>query len=446
MTQTLEKLSLGQIEDIPFSHLKNLPSTLVGYGITDAYTKIESDARFVRYDGVQSLTLSQQLQARTNIGAISSAGVTSLTRSTGILFSTGSSIISTGTISFDVAWGDNRYHNRLGIISNSSTWNFLGNVEGIQVRAWTSGSSNFPSTLGSGIFIYTGSNSTASAMGRTMGLIRNYNTESYYLGSSNTAGNRNPWRLIWHSGNLNPTNFQNLLGYTPENVNNKVNNIVNPNNISYLTSQAVVDNFVTLGTSQVITGLKYLRRGSASGELLHTAFDYPDNNGDDYHLRFYNDGSNNNIKWYFRQKSILGVNNVILDLPVLGFKNGVTLIGTDNYPFTEVETYYNSQTNPAVRYPLSCYTQGDSMISGRLYVGKNNFIDTLFLTSDDKFYSEGRVYAREGIRTRHPNGTLDNTTWLLGNVNVDTVGTFNRKIRISVNNQEIDLLGIAVVV
>lgn len=67
-TNTEDKIKLGQIEDINFSDIKQTPTTLAGYGITDSFTQAQSNDRFVRYDIAQGLTGSQQLQARQNIG------------------------------------------------------------------------------------------------------------------------------------------------------------------------------------------------------------------------------------------------------------------------------------------------------------------------------------------------------------------------------------------
>lgn len=306
------------------------------------------------------------------------------------------------------AESDSRYHLKQSILSNSNVFSYLGNVTGIQVGAYAIGSNGLPNYAGSAITIYTGSNNVASAMGRVISLFRSYNSENFYLGSSNAGGSTNPWRLIWHSGNLTP---------------------------------------VTTNTNQVITGVKNIRIGATSERLVF-AWDYPDNDGNDYHLRLYNNGASNNIRYYFKQKVILGVNNVVLDLPVLGFKNGVSMIGIDNLPFTEVETYYNSQTNPATRHPLNLYVNGDTMIKGRVYAGKGNYLDTLFLDSGDAFYSEGTVYAKGGLRTPSPSNplTLDHTTWKLGSATADATGSHTTKLRVSIDGTEYDILAQTVVV
>lgn len=124
----------------------------------------------------------------------------------------------------------------------------------------------------------------------------------------------------------------------------------------------------TNSTPQTKTGLLTLNRGVTGTEVGHIAFDYPDNSGEDYHLRLYNNAENNNVRYYFKQKSVAGLNDVVLDYPVLAFKNGITIIGANSYPETglEIEDYYNLQVNPAVRHPLSLYVKGDSVMSGKI--------------------------------------------------------------------------------
>jgi hypothetical protein len=397
-TSTRRKIDIGQIVPIKWEYIAETPTTLAGYGITDAYTINQLNNTFLRVDEEQLLTLDQRLQALENLG-IADIEAMNLTQGTGIIL-TPNPITSVGQISFNVAWGDNRYHNRLNIINNASQFEFLGNVEGIQVRANTSGSTGFPSSLGSSIAIYTGSNNTASAMARTLALFRTYNTESYYLGSSTAGGATNPWRLIWHNGNLDP---------------------------------------VTRTTEQTITGLKYIRRGgnAGAGEITLWGFDHPDNNGTDYNLRLYSNAAGNNVRQYFRQKVVVGTNNVSDNFPVLGFKNWITLIGTDDYPFTEIATYYNAQTNPTVRHPLRMYTDGDAMFKGKVLAGKDNFTDIGFLDGDDTLYSEGTTYAKKGFRTPNPRNesVLDFSKWFLGEYEADATHTKTHNIYIKVDDK-----------
>jgi hypothetical protein len=79
MAVSEEKIKLYQIEDILFSDIKQTPTTLAGYGITNAWTRIQADARYVRYDGSQELTELQKQTARENIGALGGEGHPALT-------------------------------------------------------------------------------------------------------------------------------------------------------------------------------------------------------------------------------------------------------------------------------------------------------------------------------------------------------------------------------
>lgn len=199
---------------------------------------------------------------------------------------------------------------------------------------------------------------------------------------------------------------------------------------SLVTKQYVDNNFVTLATNQTnINGAKRFnnlvrfRMGSGGQQVLHTSFEYPDADGEDYSLRLYNNAAGNNVKWHWNQVITLAIlgGDARLDYPVLGFRNGITLIGSDSYPTGAgglgVETYYNNQSAPVTRFPLRLYSVGDAMFTGRIYAGKSNFDNTLFLTSANTLYSEGTAYIKEGLRTKDAANTaiLDGSTWLLGN-------------------------------
>jgi hypothetical protein len=167
------------------------------------------------------------------------------------------------------------------------------------------------------------------------------------------------------------------------------------------------------------------------------AWDYPDNNGNDYNLRLKSNGTGNNVRYHFDQTVTLGSNNVLATWPVLGFKNWVTLLGSNNYPFAEIETYYDSQTNPATRHPLRVYSDGDAMFKGRIYAGKDNFTDTSFLDSTDTLYSEGTSYAKAGFRSPNPRNTsvLDFSTWFLGEYEASASHTKTHDIFIKVDDK-----------
>ena len=172
----------------------------------------------------------------------------------------------------------------------------------------------------------------------------------------------------------------------------------------------------TNSTDQTKIGIFRIRRGSSTGEILHTAWEYPDNNGNDYNLRLYNDGTGNNVKWYYKQKIILGTNDINLTVPVLGFKNGITVIGDTSYPATglEIEDYYNDQTEPAVRHPLRLYAKGLSQFEGGIIVGTNVTKFPLFDGNVKAFIGGDVVLGRDtnGYRTIGVEGTSDSEAYI----------------------------------
>jgi hypothetical protein len=132
-------------------------------------------------------------------GNITTGTVTSITTTTGL---TGGTITSTGTLGFDIPWGDIRYAQQIEVLSSQSLWSHVASQNGIDFTPYTTGSSGYPTTLGYAVAFYASTSDSTSGFGRTFALNRAYNTESYYLGSPNTSGTHNGWRLIYHAGNL----------------------------------------------------------------------------------------------------------------------------------------------------------------------------------------------------------------------------------------------------
>lgn len=100
--------------------------------------------------------------------------------------------------------GDSRWVRTIEVLNNSSTWSHVTLQGGIDLTGYTTGSSGFPSTLGFAVAFYAPTSDSTSGFGRAFAINREYNTENYYLGSPNTSGVHNGWRLIYHSGNLTP--------------------------------------------------------------------------------------------------------------------------------------------------------------------------------------------------------------------------------------------------
>jgi hypothetical protein len=163
-------ISGDSISSIDWSKITGTPSTLSGYGITDAYTKAESDNKFVPYTGANANvnlgsnnitansfiksggTSAQFLKAD---GSVDTSQYVPTTRSVnaGTGLSGGGNLSSDVTIAFDTTWGDNRYAYRtrqLTIngttfdLSADRTWN-VGTTTGTgasgQVAFWNGTSS-----------------------------------------------------------------------------------------------------------------------------------------------------------------------------------------------------------------------------------------------------------------------------------------------------------------
>jgi len=470
------RLRLLQSDDIPnlaISKITGLQTALNGKEPTFAKGSIVSNTLQI-INGANRLVGSDNLEIDFDIGAINLSGtyvpsvrtltingtsfdltenrtwsvgtVTSITTGTGL---TGGPITATGEVSFDVPWGDNRYHNRLVLINNSSQFQFIGNVEGIQVRANTSGSTGFPNVLGMAVAFYTGSNDTASAMGRTLALFRTYNTESYYIGSSNTASVTNPWRLLWHSGNLDPANFiassRTLIGGDGIDTigDLSVNRTIN------------VDDTVlrTTNIAQTRLGLLTIRRaGSNDGTLLREVLGFEIGDDDLYKMWIMN-GQNQlspagEVNWWFRMREIYNLVGGV-NFERLGFhRGGLTVLGS-NLPSstlsTDISVFTNAQVS-AVPYQISTYVHRSIMVENKAYFGKTSLINTGFLGANDRVFSDGTMYARLGFRTPDPSNlsVLDYATWLFGRPGTfqDTPPDAQFLIRISIDGNEYDLLAV----
>jgi hypothetical protein len=155
-------ISGDSISSIDWSKITGTPTTLSGYGITDAYTKTESDNKFVPYTGANANvnlgsnnitansfikaggTSSQFLKAD---GSVDTSQYVPTTRSVnaGTGLTGGGNLSSDITIAFDTTWGDNRYAYRtrqLTIngttydLSADRTWN-VGTVTSVGLSAPT---------------------------------------------------------------------------------------------------------------------------------------------------------------------------------------------------------------------------------------------------------------------------------------------------------------------
>ncbi len=242
------------------------------------------------------------------------------------------------------------------------------------------------------------------------------------LGNYELISNKSTNVSLGNSNTLYPT--QNAVKtYVDNQVTNKVNNSImltagdglsGGGNLTVNRSFAV-DNTVlrTNNTSQTKTGYFRLLRGSNSVETTIQGWDYPDNNGEDYNIRLYSRSEDNNVRFYYKQQVVLGVNDVRMNAPVLSFRNTITIIGEESYPDgeLEIEDYYNLQSQPPTRHPIRLYVGGDSVFNGT-------------------------------IRTKNIGDSLISTNkWLLGGVTTNTDNTVDRLVRVEINGVVIDLLG-----
>jgi hypothetical protein len=153
-------ISSDSISSINWSKITGTPTTLSGYGITDAYTKTESDNKFIPYTGANTNvnlgsnnitansfikaggTSSQFLKAD---GSVDTSQYVPTTRSVnaGTGLTGGGNLSSDVTISFDTTWGDTRYAYRTRQLTiNGTTFDLSAD------RTWSVGTVNTLTTIG----------------------------------------------------------------------------------------------------------------------------------------------------------------------------------------------------------------------------------------------------------------------------------------------------------
>jgi len=179
-------ISSDSISSINWSKITGTPTTLSGYGITDAYTKTESDNKFVPYTGANANvnlgsnnitansfikaggTSSQFLKAD---GSVDTSQYVPTTRSinAGTGLTGGGNLSSDVTISFDTTWGDIRYAYRtrqLTIngttydLSADRTWN-VGTVTSVGLSMPSAFTVSNSPVNGSGTLTVVGAGTTA---------------------------------------------------------------------------------------------------------------------------------------------------------------------------------------------------------------------------------------------------------------------------------------------
>ena len=165
-------ISSDSIGSIDWSKIINTPTTLSGYGITDAYTKTEADNKFVPYTGANanvnlgsnSITANSLIKAGGTSsqflkadGSVDSSQYVPTTRSVnaGTGLTGGGNLSSDITLAFDTTWGDSRYAYRtrqLTIngttydLSADRTWN-VGTVDTLTTTGTTGAATLIGNTL-----------------------------------------------------------------------------------------------------------------------------------------------------------------------------------------------------------------------------------------------------------------------------------------------------------
>lgn len=111
-----EVIDVHHIPNLSWAKITNRPTTLSGYGILDAYTKTQSDAKYATISSLSDYATQTWVNQQ---GFVKSSGVTSVATGSGL---TGGTITSTGTIS--IVSGFSSWANALG------TWGTLKTANG----------------------------------------------------------------------------------------------------------------------------------------------------------------------------------------------------------------------------------------------------------------------------------------------------------------------------
>jgi hypothetical protein len=206
------------ISSLAWSKITGTPTTLAGYGITDA---VPSN-RTLTINGIAfDLTANRTWSVGTVTSIVAGTGLTGGTITTSGTIahadtSTQATVTNTnGTIIQSLGFddfghvtsaasldGDARWLRSVEVLNNQSVWSHVVLTGGIDITGYTTGSSGYPTTLGLSVAFYAPTSDSTSGFGRAFAFTRGYNTRSYYLGSPNTSGVHNGWDLIYTSNNL----------------------------------------------------------------------------------------------------------------------------------------------------------------------------------------------------------------------------------------------------
>lgn len=304
-------ISSDSIGSIDWSKIINTPSTLSGYGITDAYTKTETDNKFVPYTGANSNvnlgsnnitanafvkvggTSAQFLKAD---GSVDVSQYVPTTRSVnaGTGLTGGGNLSSDVTISFDTTWGDTRYAYRTRQLTiNGVSYDLSAD------RTWIVGTVNTLTT--------NGTSGPATLVGNTL----------------------------------------NIPNYTPD-----------------------LSGYVTLATDQTVTGLKTIVR---SGDVLNFKIGADTLYGLKLFYSQNEISPSGEATWSF--VNTFNRDGSGYEVTPLSFFRGVLVTGerlvTSSINANLLDYYAN---NPTGRYPVYAYNTGVQQFANAIVVGETNGI------------------------------------------------------------------------
>ena len=203
-----------------FSMLSNLPTTIAGYGITDAYTKTASDARYAITAGVSG---GQSIVGGTGVNdALSLQGTTGngILTSNALQFKVGNDGATTAmdiTNAGNVGIGISGPVGILAIGGNrtASAWGVNGIQSQVRGATYTDSSS-------SGTIANVAMNSITNSTLASSNLAVYTNASTLYIGNAPTAGTNttitNPWALTVANGNINLAGNKTFFGSATERI------------------------------------------------------------------------------------------------------------------------------------------------------------------------------------------------------------------------------------
>lgn len=212
---------------------------------------------------------------------------------------------------------------------------------------------------------------------------------------------------------------------------------------------ALASNVVRESNTNIITGLKtFTKAGPNDGSDVANVIKFNiDNTVSLYELYLKNSQNRNSpngeSNWFFTMVENYG--GTVQSFDRLSFHiGGTTIIGGElpsEIISTDIQTWVGNNLGSRLPFPISTYIHRGLMVEDKGYFGKNNFDETLVLTSSDYLYSAGKVYGKEGFRGRNPRDEdLNGPAWELGSVIVDVKTESTHTARIRINDVLYDVL------